>query len=188
MSRPGGPHRCARESIVGTRRYSPATEYGVRATPTKSARTAPAIRGLTPEAERSLFRDRFVRSLKGLTNFDPDRVHVGGPVRGEHARHWLDVAIVGAGTATAFAHAIPLGAADERPVFMHRGLVLEAAADMPPHAPRLALHDDPPESRRELFDETRSLLGGAGVEMVSQGQLTAAAAAFDEPLWKVAPH
>jgi len=64
----------------------------------------------------------------------------------------------------------------------HRGPDL---GPMPPQAPRLALHDDPPENRRELFDETRDLLGGAGIEMVSQTQLIVAAARFDEPLWKV---
>jgi hypothetical protein len=144
----------------------------------------PAMNGLTPEAERSLLRDRFVRALKGLENFDPARVHVGGPVRGERAHHWLDVAIVGAGAATAFAHAIPLGASDERPVFIHRGLVLEAAGDMPPQAPRLALYDDPPDSRRELFDETRDLLSDAGVDMVGQTQLASAAARFDEHIWQ----
>jgi len=144
----------------------------------------PASQQLAPEAERSVLRDRFVRALKRLQNFDPRRVHVGGPVPGQRAHHWLDVAIVGAGAATAFAHAIPLGASDERPVFMHRGLVLEAAADMPPLAPRLALHDDPPDKRRDLFDETRELLANAGVELVSRTQLDAAAARFDETVWR----
>lgn len=144
----------------------------------------PEVKRPTPEAERSLLRDRFVRALKRLRNFDPARVHVGGPVRGERAHHWLDVAIVGAGTATAFAHAIPLRAADERSVFMHRGLVLEAAGDIRPQSPRLALYDDPPENRRQLFDETRGLLSDAEVDMVSHTELVVAAARFDEPLWQ----
>jgi hypothetical protein len=150
----------------------------------RAAEQPPASQKLTPEAERSVLRDRFVRSLKRLRNFDPERVHVGGPVPGQRVHHWLDVAIVGAGATSAFAHAIPLGASDERPVFMHRGLVLEAAADMPPHAPRLALHDDPPEKRRDLFNETRELLEDAGVELVSRTQLDAAAARFDETFWQ----
>lgn len=141
-------------------------------------------RHLTPEVERSLLRDRFVRALKHLGNFDTDRVRVGTAVQGEKAHHWLDIAIVGHGIPTAFAHAIPLQATDDRLAFMHRGLVLEAAGDMPRQVPKLALYDDPPDSRRGLFDETRTLLDAANVEMVSLASQEAAAARFDAALWQ----
>lgn len=116
-------------------------------------------RHLTPEVERSLLRDRFVRALKHLGNFDTDRVRVGTAVQGEKAHHWLDIAIVGHGIPTAFAHAIPLQATDDRLAFMHRGLVLEAAGDMPRQVPKLALYDDPPGQPSRTLRRDADALG-----------------------------
>jgi Protein of unknown function (DUF3037) len=138
---------------------------------------------LTPEAERSHLRDRFARALSRLRNFDSARVVTSAAVPGVSAHHWLDLAVVGRDTPTAFAHALPLKGSDERPVYVHRGLILDAANDWPANAPMIALHDDPPNNRRELFEETTRLIVEAGGRMVSRADMVTAAAGFEDAFW-----
>jgi hypothetical protein len=140
----------------------------------------PAV--VTPEAERARLRDRFARALTRLQNFDPARIVVGSAVSGIQAHHWLDIAVVGHDRSTAFAHAIPLTANDDRAIYVNRGLALEAANDWEPNAPRFALYDDPPASRAELFAETNELFREAGIELVGRNDVDQAALRFDEPL------
>lgn len=138
---------------------------------------------ITPEAERAQLRDRFIRAISRLQNFDSSRVRVGSAVQGVRAHHWLDVAVVGEQIATAFAHAIPMRSTDDRALFTNRGLVLEAADDWPVGAPKIALYDDPLEERRDLFDETSGLMESAGVRLINPAALADAVRLFEEPLW-----
>lgn len=134
-----------------------------------------------------MLRDRFVRSLRDLPNFDSQRIQLSSPIAGLTANHRVDVAVVGRGMAAAFAHALPFGASAERELYLHRSAVLEAAGDLPEQAVRVALYRNPPAERRELLEETERLLNEASVEFARADDSAQVAALFAEPLITLGP-
>lgn len=139
-------------------------------------------RRVSAEGERARIRDTFIRELTKLPNFDRERIQVSAPIRGLKAHHWVDIAVVGHQVATAFAHALPMRAANEREVFLHRGTILETARDLAEDAPRIALFSDPAADRKDLLRETQRVLEAEAVQMVAQHNLMGAVSLFDEPL------
>jgi hypothetical protein len=147
----------------------------------------PMARSVSPDMERAFLRDAFVRALHKLRNFDRSRVITTAPVQGRRVHHRLDVVVVDKGASSAFAHAIPLAANDDRAAYAPRGLVLDAAQDWPEGGIRLALHDDPPSSRRQLLEESTNVLTSAGVQLVRQSDIASVVELFDDRLFASIP-
>jgi hypothetical protein len=115
----------------------------------------------TAGEERAAVIDTFVAAVRRWPTFDPSRLMLGARFDGSKAIHFADLAIVN-GRVTAVAQVIPIVHGSDREVVTSRALLVDAAFDLSPDVAKLGLYDDPPSERREMLEDTRSVIQEMG--------------------------
>lgn len=120
----------------------------------------PNIRTLRPRTareEQKAVIDHFLQAAMSWPTFDEGLLRRDTTFDGVRATHLADLAILN-GHLTGVIQVLPIVHGSDAEVITKRALLLEAALDVAPSVVKLAIHDDPPDDRRELLEETRSVI------------------------------